>query len=151
MSGIVAVDACRLQGCSVYNNGQSGITANRGCSVLECVAVSNTYGIAVKDNCLVVRNTCSGNARTNSIYAAGILVDGSANRIEGNHVEGNVYGIRIFDSPGTTNLVIRNTALRNSTANYSLQTGTVYGPILSMNNSGVLTNTSPWINFELAP
>ncbi|MDO8629598.1 MAG: putative metal-binding motif-containing protein, partial [Phycisphaerales bacterium] len=70
---------------------------------------------------------------------AGILVTGEANRIEENYVQGNMRGI---DVDGAGNIIVKNTAVNNSVANYDIASGSSYGPILNVGAGGDLSALS---------
>jgi copper-binding protein NosD len=156
--GMVCGHGSIITGSLAYSNGGYGIACNPGSVVRDCTALSNSLsGIIVSESsvsdCTSKGNVQSGidSAARSYIYnnhclynAVGIRIgSGSvANRVDGNHVIANGYGIHTAVFP---NLVIRNSASDNVT-NYFLQTSVTYGPTNSV--SGVITNQNPWINFS---
>jgi parallel beta-helix repeat protein len=75
------------------------------------------------------------------------LEDANGNRVEGNHVTGQIgtpnYGI--YSSRTENNLIIRNTCI-GQTDNFSLNPDDTYGPIVT--SSGELSEANPWANFS---
>lgn len=94
------------------------------------------------DLCLVTGNNCIGN--TSSGTLAGIHATAGDNRIEGNHVTFNDYGIK---ADGSNNLITRNSARSNNggASNYSIAAGNRDAQRLSGGTSFV--STDPWANF----
>ncbi len=138
-NGIDAGEGSTISDCTASFNGADGIYASVGCTVSGCTATLNgASGIEVGYRCRVV-----GNEASNHFTGAGILVlEGSGNRIEGNHVVGNEAGILVT---GANNLIVQNSASDN-TNNYSIATGNHYGQIVSSPGAG-FTNSNPWANF----
>ena len=129
--------------CTVQANQYRGIVASDGSTVSRCTARANSqHGIQVASSCHIVGNTCELNGYNN--VGAGILVLGSRNRIEGNHVVSNDYGIEVT---ATNNLIIRNSATGNGT-NYLFVGAQIFGPTNNLvGPGGVVTNENAWANF----
>lgn len=141
--GIVASYSSRVQGCVVQQNGGRGIHALSSVVTDNEVTQNDGNGIEIEQNGSLVSGN---NVHINSFNGAGagILVTGSASRIDGNHVtdEGGTptqeVGINVT---GSGNVVVRNTA-RGNVDNYSLTgAGGDYGP-----EALAATTTSPWAN-----
>ncbi|MGZ5528548.1 MAG: right-handed parallel beta-helix repeat-containing protein, partial [Limisphaerales bacterium] len=135
--------------CHVQGNGSAGIyTLNNspvlGGVIADCtVATNNNYGISlVGFGYLVTGNQVAYN------LSAGIAVQSSNNRIDGNQilVAASAYGIQISSLNYTNNVIVRNSVYGsgNSANNYNITgTGNDVGPI-----GNASTNTSPWANFS---
>ena len=84
-NGITVIATCTVSNCSAVSNAQHGIQAFDSCSVTGCTSAANGFdGIRVQNSCRVTDNTCSNNG-TAGLFS-GIYVNGSRNRIEGNHI-----------------------------------------------------------------
>lgn len=118
--------------CSGTNNDQS---APDGSTISNCTSTHNGIGIRVVDRSYVFNNTCVGNT------TYGIHTEGVWNRIDSNHLAQNVIGLLLT---GTSNVVLRNSALSNTQCNYSLGSGNDVGPIGTAGGS-----TSPFANIAL--
>lgn len=149
--GITAYDGCTVRGCSAVLNGSSGILVNNGVgsagasTVSDCSTSANLAdGIYVNaSGCSLIGNTCSYNGTNGATNFAGIRVDGSQNRIEGNNLAGNHgRGLRVLFFG---NFIVRNSASQN-TVNYDLVAGQTSGPEVTA--TGVITTNNPWANFS---
>jgi parallel beta-helix repeat protein len=143
-SGIVSsISFCVVDRCVCSENARDGISFGAGSAgtVSNCICISNGQdGISVCGSNLISGNLCTGNG-TQSSSGAGIEVRCGNNRVEGNHVVGNDIGI--VCSNNNDEVVVRNTAEGNTTANYSVGTGNDVGPIGS-----AAAATSPWANIS---
>ena len=128
--------------CSADANGQWGISVSFGGSVIRCTVQNNFEdGIYANGNCLIRENLCKRNGDGGD--GSGIYVYRDDSRVEGNHLMQNDWGIYI--TGGDNNLIIRNSAIGNTTNYYS--TGTqIMGPIIT--TTGTITNSNPWANFS---
>ncbi|MBN1477059.1 right-handed parallel beta-helix repeat-containing protein [Candidatus Sumerlaeota bacterium] len=134
-------------GCTITDNtcryitssgGLAGIGASSECLVSGNTCTDNPTGIEVGSRCLVTGNNICGNSGN------GLLVPGSGCRIDSNHVADNgISGIRVL---GTDNIVVRNTAFNNSTANYTISAGNFAAQQIAP--SAGMANTDPWANFS---
>jgi parallel beta-helix repeat protein len=144
-TGIEAGSTCTINGCSAYFNGGVGISAEAASTITGCTARVNAGdGILVASEARVVDNSSSENAIFGG-PAAGIRVNGSNCRIDGNLVAfNNPRGIYVVTTNGG-NTIIRNVAgpQFNSTNNYAIAPGNDLGPIGNTTNS-----TSPWANIS---
>jgi hypothetical protein len=142
--GITGVSS-HFSDCHVRNNGAYGIDA--GSSVVDSCFVENNVqsGINGGADCLVTRNNCRFNNSGSNTNDAGILLSGSNNRIEDNHVRVlfNQNGIRTTTN-ALNNVIVKNSVTSSGGANnYSLSSGNDVGPI------GTATNAvSPWANIS---
>jgi hypothetical protein len=89
-----------------------------------------------------------GNNAANSSNSGGIVLEGSNNRIEGNHITGSGssgYGIQFNISGYVNNVIIRNSVAGNGANNYSTSGGSANdcGPV-----GTAATATSPWANIS---
>ena len=137
-----------LQACTAYGNTNRGVEAGaaQASHISDCTFTGNgTDGIGLGSGSTLVNCTSDNNGTLSS--AAGIRVNGTGNRVEGNHVWGNT-AFGIFSSGGN-NLIIRNSArtLAPQTTSYNIAAGNVVGPIITSTTIG--TNSSPHANFEL--
>lgn len=139
-NGISASSGSTVTACTVSANSTNGIIAAFGATITGCTARENRTGINVGDDSRVVNNTCDQNVIG---FGFGIVVSGSDNRIDGNHVSDNSIGI---DVNGTGNLIIRNTAAGN-TAAYQIAAGNNFGVVV-VSPGPAFANTQPWANFQ---
>ncbi len=170
--GFDAQGSCTLTACSASSNTENGFSVSTGSSVTACTARLNTFngisadsstiadcsaalnagnGIFASSGCFVRGNTCSSNGNPGD--AAGILANGTDNRVEGNVCVGADRGI---DVAGAGNIIIRNTCTLN-TVNWRFVAGNAYGPIIATpagaavngNTAGAaLGSTDPNANFS---
>lgn len=141
--GILVPTGSTVRNCTAHSNDQGGIAAGEGSVITNCTTRINTrFGIRVDDRCRVEDNTCSESRGFKVGPGAGILITGSGSRIEGNTVTSNDVGILAL---AAGNIIARNTASANITS-FNLAPGQTMGPIIS--GAAMLTNTSPWANFE---
>lgn len=147
----------RATSCIAVGNGQNGFASNSGLIADSCSASSNSGdGFAIGDDSVLTRCRGIGNSGdgaqigTDSLVEGcvfntntagyGILVTGSANRIQNNQVASNLVGI---GCTGTDSFVVGNSARANTT-NYSLGTNE-YGQIV-VNPGAGFTTSNPWMN-----
>jgi parallel beta-helix repeat protein len=130
--------------CTVQANSMRGIVATDGSTVSRCTARANSQdGMLIGTGCRVSDNTCQFNGYNDA--GAGIRVYGNQNRIEGNHVVNNDFGIQI---QATNNIIIRNSAQSNGT-NYVFTGAQIFGPTNNLTDaSGAITNSNPWANLS---
>lgn len=141
-TGVVAGARCTVRNCTVESNTATGIVAGDGSTVENNTLTANPGGaIVVGSAASVAGNNCSGNGAT----ATGIRATGSENRIDGNNCVGHAIGFKL-DSGG--NIIVRNTARNNTTANYDLAGGNANGEILNVSVGNTITNVSAWANFS---
>lgn len=140
-NGISASSGSTVTGCTATSNATNGIIAAFGATITGCTARDNRTGINVGDDSRIMNNICDQGATT--VGDVGILVTGSDNRIDGNHVTDNGIGI---DVNGTGNLIVRNTAAGNTTA-YSILAGNNFAAIV-VNPGVAFASTAPWANFS---
>jgi len=137
-TGIGVANASTIKNCLVSQNSQQGINCGNNCVIQDCQVVSNSVdGISAVSSCIILNNLTTLNGIGNTIIA-GIHTLGSGNRIDGNLSRANGgYGIRADGGTGA-DVIIRNTAGANPTANYSPSTGATFGTI---QNPSSMTNT----------
>lgn len=145
--GILAINDCRIIGCSLSYNTKNGIYASDHCTISDCLVSRNKeHGIEVGKYCRVERNNIANNG-SGGILGAGIMADWHGNRIEGNTVAMNLYGVQSL-SAATRNLVIANNAFGNTT-NFNVQLADRVGEVLMYGSlTTVFTNSNPWANFS---
>jgi parallel beta-helix repeat protein len=145
--GIYAEAGTKILECFSRRNGTiakvSGIEAGRYASVMNCVALENgKHGIHIKE-----KSQVEGNTSGNHASGAGIYVEGSNNRIEGNSVSDNLTGIALEPGQATGNLVVRNVASGNSN-NLPQISNNAFGPVVTAGD-GTIVSMSPWANFDV--
>lgn len=124
-----------ITGCASNANSGHGFSLSYG-TISNSTARNNTLnGIVVSSGCVVLNNTCAANGVLDGT-GAGIFATGNDNRIEGNNCMSADYGIRVN---GIGNVIIRNTVSGNSTANWSISSNNVYGPIIDRTSPGSAT------------
>ena len=139
-----------LQNLSVAGNQSSGLVLGNVGQIKNCTSSDNRFnGITVVANgCLVSGNVCNGNNQANINGNGGIVVLDANNRIENNHLTGNVgYGIEIPAESGTTNNIVVGNSVQG-TNDYYYSTAQIIGPIMTNNATGIITNSNPWANFQ---
>jgi parallel beta-helix repeat protein len=144
--GIVVGSMSRVSQCAAGHNADTGIEAAQFCQITACGSVENgLHGISVDSDSRIIENASSMN---NPLNGAGINVYGKGNRLEGNNVTQNRYGI-LFAPSAVRNLLVGNSASGN-TNNYWGIGGTVnaYGALINMTSGGVISNAASWANFE---
>ena len=168
--GLIIGVGSTIEGCTAFENNANGISAGLGSSVVHCTTYSNGTngilmansgflittnpasgriegcvsrgnagnGILVGSRCYVQENNCAGNV------FVGILVTGSACRIDLNHC---TSGQRGFGINGTDNLIIRNSAQGASVLNYDIVAGN-HDAARVTSPGASFASTSPWANFS---
>lgn len=156
LDGIQAPVASIVTGCTVTSNKGDGIDAsNFNVTVHGCMTDANSGdGIRVGSLCRITDNQCYDNGKNSTQPRSGIYVNGSGNRIEGNNVEGAAFGINVDVA---NNLIIRNSAHGNTTANWDIIAGNKVAPIVAATTNatnisgdtyaGNLNSTDPNANF----
>jgi hypothetical protein len=99
-------------------------------------------GIEVSSFCRVTDNSCGINGLLGR-NGAGIRVTGLDNRVDGNHLTLNVYGIKVED---VGNVIVRNSAVHSGTGpadDYVIVSGNKVGTITSDPSTA-----GPWANFQ---
>jgi parallel beta-helix repeat protein len=139
-NGIMASNGSTVTSCTAAANGTNGILTAYGATVSGCTCRDNKTNINVGDDSRVADNMCDQDVIGSGV---GILINGSDNRIEANHITDNAIGIQC---KGTGNLIIRNTAAGNTTT-YAVVGGNNYGAWLSSPGMG-FDATNPWNNFH---
>jgi hypothetical protein len=131
----------------------TGVYCRDNTLIRDCNVSSNyVVGIYVGgNNCTVLENLCDGNNATNGINNASISVNGSNNRIDGNHICGSgSTGSGIFVAVGTTNnIIVRNSIIGSGSRSVSTAGFQIVGPLITNAASGIITNSNPWANFSL--
>mgnify|MGYP000027914264 CR=1 FL=1 len=141
--GYFTFGTCSFDRCSSLFSGGDGFEIGSGCTITACeVAVATAQGIRAGSSCTIRGNTVQ-NTGAGAADGAGILVTGTGNRIDENHVLGCDRGI---DVDGLSNTIIRNTAHGN-TVNYDIVSpGSQWlGGIVS--TPGGMGTATPWANF----
>jgi parallel beta-helix repeat protein len=138
-------DGDEAKNCIFANGTDAGIQIQGTNAVVsDCLVQNNFYGINIvtgSADVLVRYNNCTGNT------GPGIFCQGSGCRIEANHVIGSGdTGIETF-TPGTNNIIIRNSVEGEGINDFSINGPTILGPIITNTVSGIITNSNPWANF----
>ena len=131
--GIYPGQGCTITDCTANRNGIDGIRAGTEGKVVNCIANFNSgNGITCYGDCFITGNVVCFNGN-------GVETTGSPNRIDGNTANHNSQVGILW----VNDVVIRNSAFLNTSANYSPAVGTGNtGPLNAAGNS-----TSPWANF----
>jgi len=155
INGIYAAGASFVSGCISTFNKDNGFFLESYCTIRDCTAAWNAgNGIVTRTGCRVESNNCGGNGMGRG-DGAGILVNGSANRIEGNMLTSNRLGIAASNAAGNGsgqgNLIIRNSSRDSELVEYDIDPLNAFGEILDDTGSGGrgITNRNPWVNFVL--
>jgi parallel beta-helix repeat protein len=154
--GFVAGIGCTINACSSVANIGNGFKLGSESTVTGCTASQNNGdGIQVLYSCLVQGNTCGSNSRFVTTGGAGVHAVYSGNRIEGNTLNSNQYGIR---ADGNENIIVRNTVRGSGSFNFYIAADNMVGIItnaigtsslISGNTGGSgLGSTDPWANFS---
>jgi parallel beta-helix repeat protein len=140
-NGISASSGSTVNSCTATANATNGILAAFGSTIVGCTARDNLTGINVGEDCRVVNNTCD---RTSAGTGTAILVRTSGNRVDGNNVNEHARGIHVL---AAGNVIIRNSAFGNTTADYTFvgvnTTGEIVGPGIVLNETH-----GPWANIS---
>ena len=127
-----------IRDCSAYKNSGDGIHVSDSNIVAGCTAILNGgAGISATWRNHITDNMCTRNV------GPGIHVIFNMNHIEGNSVTLNNLGIDVDTS---SNLIVRNSAHSNTTANYDIVGGNTVGPIVTSAN--IATDRNPHSNYE---
>jgi len=142
-SGIALGDDSIVSGCTARNNGSSTndneIGAGNGSLIEDCVADGFTgTNQGAGSGIRILSRTVVRGCVTSLNLGAGIQVDGTGNRIEGNHMANNQIGINVFQD---RNLIAQNSAWSNNQADYNVPAGNQYEPA-----GAVAGDTNPWAN-----
>lgn len=129
--------------CTASGNGGLGMVLGNNGTVFRCVVQNNAAGgIIIDSNCQATENTITGNG--SGAGQAGLIANGSNNRVEGNSANhNNSHGFLII---GAGNLVVRNNACSNTVADYQIASGNNYGQILVAPGAG-FASPNAWANF----
>lgn len=164
-AGISTGEACTISDSTAHGNKSTagtstpttgmGFQVGAGSTIQRCVARLNKGdGISVSSNAIARENNCFFNGFAGD--GAGIHATGDDNRIEGNNVTENNRGIDV-DAAG--NLIIKNSASGNTTFNYDIVAGNVFGAVVdrtapasgAVNGNSALSSagtTDPWANIS---
>ena len=141
--------------CAVWDNSGDGIHATSGSLVESCTArLNDRHGIYMQSSGVVRGNTCHSNGV--ALTGAGIYVEGSEARVEGNHCRANHRGIRV---DGAECVIVGNTCAASLVLEYELAANNFHGPIIDLAGAatpavsgsaalGVMGSSDPWANFS---
>ncbi len=136
------VGSSTINACAANNNIEGGIDADLASSITDCTASGNSvFGVRADAEC-VVRNNAVRQTTGGQTAAAGILITGSNNRVEGNNTVNCTHGIRV-ETAG--NLIISNSA-SNCSIGFAVTGAQTIGPIISA--TGTISSSNPWANFS---
>ncbi len=119
--GLRSGAAAIVTGCNASQNGGDGFNIGNGCTVTGCLAEFNA--------------------------GVGINITGNNSRIDENNAGSNGTGIA---SSGANNLIVRNAARLNTSADFAIVTGNDYGQIIGSPGANFVA-TNPWANFSGCP
>jgi hypothetical protein len=121
--------------CIAYDNNTLGIST-RGSTARNCQSSFNDYyGIRDLGASLILDNSVQSNG-VNGIYGED-SVEGEASRIEGNHVDGDIY------METDKNLIINNFA-----SSYTILSSNMYGEIIAGAQAPIPDTVNSWANFD---
>ena len=129
----------QVRNCVVRNSSDQGIIAVNS-TVTECeVLGSDEDGIEADGSCQILNNRIAG-TRGSPGYA--LKIAGQFNRVEGNTVLDNNYGVF---AEGTNNVIVKNTFSQNGVDWHvsNPEKNTAPAPIAP---GSAITNASPWAN-----
>jgi len=135
----IEANSSSLENCTSRDNDGDGFTANRGCAMINCSAqINDGDGIELGSECIVRGGAFEDN------QGAGIRVrsTGGNNRVDGNHVTGNLVGIEVESAD---NLIVRNSVSINTT-NFNIVGGNTVGPTVTSAN--IAASDNPHANYE---
>ncbi|MDX2116613.1 MAG: right-handed parallel beta-helix repeat-containing protein [Planctomycetota bacterium] len=134
LSGFNAV----IESCTATLNGGDGFELSDAAIIRNSTTYNNYgHGINALGRSTILSNNCTGNgSNVAGTTSAGIFINGADCRVEANNLIGNDWGIR---AAAAGNLIIRNTASGNTTANYSSAAGNVWGPVVQGTTAGSFT------------
>ena len=150
-TGIKTGASCVVSGCSAFSNGGDGISVDMGCEVAGNASHRNTLnGIFALFGSTVRDNTCRQNGN-GAGSGAGILINGTSSRVEGNTC---TFADRGIEVPFPTNFIARNVCANNNT-NWSIGSGNIclvviaaQGPAINGSAGGAAPgSTDPNANF----
>jgi hypothetical protein len=143
--GFLVNDGSQILNSEASGNGSSGIHVTRYCTVSGCAASGNrNSGIYVGwFGCYILNNIADNNNTALNTGDAGIAVDDSDNRVDGNHLARNGYAGILIITSYINNVVVRNSVAGNGANNYLGTAGNDVGPI-----GTAATATSPWANIS---
>ncbi len=157
-----------IRNCILFNNLNGGMTVGAGSSVTECLVISNQFaGIECLDSAKVEQCLVSGHpngpgirVQANTLINCNLSANNQSgmeiadndtatgNVLTDNHVAGNATGIKAIGTG--TNLLIGNSAMMSSLAEYDLAAHNVYGVLWASGlGTNVITNTSAALNFSV--
>ena len=155
-SGFASSNGVLFTGCTAHGNDGSGFAVSQNTALYDCFAGANQlhgFDLYLRnriENCNAQGNLLSGIQVDGRSFVlgneliqnrTGIEVLDSMNRIEGNNAaHNNTVGV---DVSASGNVIIKNSACRNTTSNYQIATGNDAGP---MGKAG--SATSAWANLD---
>lgn len=139
-NGINANNRTTVLDCSASVNLQSGIHLTLVGTVQRCTCDGNTNcGILVDSggSAVILNNNCLENGLVSSGAGIRVTVSGGC-RIEGNNVGQNFRGIDVLTS---RNIIVKNFAFSNASADYNISATNSNGPIVNVIGVGDFTAT----------
>jgi hypothetical protein len=114
--------------CTARTSARIGFSVGNGAIATKCTSSLNGWdGFGVSSNATVLDCAATGNG--NGAIGAGITLFGTRARIDGNHLTANDFGIRTI---GSDNIIVRNSARGNTTANYGPLATEDFGPLTTV-------------------
>ena len=165
-NSIVSGNICSYNGWNGILGGENSIISNNTCNYNEedgICSVRESFDIFAR-GCLISGNTCCDNThngigiyrssrvtnnvcRNNGIAGINVvLYDGLDNDIEHNLVTSNAQGISC--NPATGSFIASNRASGNTTTDYDIVAGNIWGTIINMTGGGAISTTDPYANFR---
>ena len=143
--GISAGSTSTVSGCSVFGNDLDGIVVGNDAEVLNNTSTQNGRGNGITTGAGIRASGKANQIRGNNTTEndIGLIVEGTGNLIDGNHVRNNTGpGIQVATVNGR-NVIIRNVAGNNVNSYTGIAAGNDLGPVTTVANA-----TSPVGNIQ---
>lgn len=170
--GMAVFEGCTIINTTTYRNGGNGVEVNGGTNIKDCTSFDNDgngfsigtsstiqgctarenggNGIVATNSAIILQNECHTNGQ-GIVGGAGIAVDGTDNRVEGNNCSGQDRGIEVTASG---NIIITNTCSGNTT-NWDVVANNKCYVVLGVNAGAIVGNSggvspgssNPFANF----
>ena len=153
LNGINTTYANIVVHSGIVSQWTNGIYSSGANVTLQSLTVCSNqlFGIEVTgSSSSVVGNNVAGNNASVSPGYAGILVSGTDNLIQNNHVvatAGSTSAIGIF-ALGTGSVVIQNVIEGNGGNDMEWGSGVIIGQNINTTSAEIITNSNPWGNLE---
>ncbi|MEC9372296.1 MAG: hypothetical protein VYC34_00560 [Planctomycetota bacterium] len=145
--GVIAYQSGIVRSCAVsLNLGGPGVQLDDGLAERNCATENDVAGVYFSGAASIIQNLCVDNGneipaveRGDPFDRGGIVIRGSAGRVDGNHVVDNAAGIATASGAGS-NFVVRNSAQSNGLAPYVGFNSLNWGPIVNTLSPNPMAN-----------